>query len=125
MPILLKFWLFPVLPISLSVEGMKKSIKAISTIPAKNAMTQNQYPKVAPFDWDRYTFAFENISIIETYSITPAEKPRERERNFVLVRLQKRAIRLPKPVDSPANTVKNNADKIFLSKCYHLQKIEL
>jgi len=41
--------------------------------------------------------------------MTPAENPREAERNRVLVRLEKNAIALPIPVDNPAKTVKPKA----------------
>ena len=38
--------------------------------------------------------------------MTPAEKPSDRERNDVLVRLAKKAMALPMPVDIPANSVR-------------------
>ena len=40
--------------------------------------------------------------------MTPAEKPSDRERNDVLVRLAKKAMALPMPVDIPANSVRRN-----------------
>ena len=43
------FGLF-VLPMSFSVDGMKKSINAIKIIPAKNAITHNQFPDNSPFE---------------------------------------------------------------------------
>ncbi|MFZ2146598.1 MAG: hypothetical protein WAV28_05200 [Sedimentisphaerales bacterium] len=51
----------------------------------------------------------------ETYIITPAEKPRAVESNFVLVRLAKNAKALPNPVDRPANSVNPNAIKKFFN----------
>ena len=43
--------------------------------------------------------------------MTPAEKPSDRERNDVLVRLAKKAMALPMPVDIPANSVRRNGTK--------------
>ena len=40
--------------------------------------------------------------------MTPAEKPSDRERNDVLVRLAKKAMALPMPVDIPSNSVRRN-----------------
>ncbi|MBA7586189.1 hypothetical protein ES708_28185 [subsurface metagenome] len=46
--------------------------------------------------------------------MTPAEKPRDMERNFILVVLAKKAIALPIPVDNPANRVNPKAKNIVL-----------
>ncbi len=42
--------------------------------------------------------------------MTPAEKPRARDKNRVFVFLAKKAMALPTPVASPANIVKPNAN---------------
>ena len=43
--------------------------------------------------------------------MTPAEKPRDTERNFRLVRRQRKAMALPMPVLSPARSVSRKANK--------------
>ncbi len=47
--------------------------------------------------------------------MTPAEKPRLRERNFVLVFLANREMALPIPVESPAMAVSPNASHTLFS----------
>ena len=46
--------------------------------------------------------------------MTPAEKPNENAKNFVLVVLAKKAMALPIPVDNPANKVRKKANMIGL-----------
>ena len=60
----------------------------------------------------------------DIYIITPAENPNAAERNFVLVRLAKNAMRLPTPVDRPAIIVRRNAKSIeFISIFSRLYKM--
>ena len=62
-------------------------------------------------------------SMNDIYIITPAENPNAAERNFVLVRLAKNAMRLPTPVDRPAIIVRRNAKSIeFISIFSRLYK---
>ena len=62
-------------------------------------------------------------SMNDIYIITPAENPTAAERNFVLVRLAKNAMRLPTPVDRPAIIVRRNAKSIeFISIFSRLYK---
>lgn len=58
---------------------------------------------------------FTSISTNDTYSITPAEKPREAERNFGLKFFEKNIKKLHIPVDIPAKIVKLNANQKLLS----------
>ncbi len=51
---------------------------------------------------------------METYIITPAEKPSAKDKKAVLVLLANRAIRLPIPVDNPVRIVKTRANDILL-----------
>ena len=46
--------------------------------------------------------------------MTPAENPNAMDKNFLFVRVVKKAIKLPIPVARPANSVKPNANN-FLS----------
>ena len=48
--------------------------------------------------------------------MTPAEKPRDIERKDLLVRVVKKAIKLPIPVANPAIKVNENANNKFESK---------
>jgi hypothetical protein len=45
--------------------------------------------------------------------MTPAENPRDTDKNFVLVDLVKNARALPIPVDNPANSVSEKAKMKF------------
>ena len=45
--------------------------------------------------------------------MTPAEKPRDTERNFRLVRRQRKAMALPMPVLRPASSVSTKASKTW------------
>jgi hypothetical protein len=58
---------------------------------------------------DKDSFAWKNISMKETYSMTPAEKPRDKDSSFLFVRLVKKASALPRQVERPANKVNPNA----------------
>jgi len=50
---------------------------------------------------------------METYIMTPAEKPREIDKNLVSKFLEKKAIALPIPVDNPAKIVSIKANITF------------
>ena len=50
-------------------------------------------------------------SINDTYIMTPAESPSAAERKRRLVRLAKKAIKLPSPVDKPARRVSVRASR--------------
>jgi len=52
---------------------------------------------------------------METYIITPAENPRLRDMNRGPLFFEKKAMRLPIPVDAPARRVIVNAKIIFFS----------
>jgi len=84
-------------------------------IPAKNETTVQKYPCLYPMLALNESLALTNISIIETYIITPAEKPKEIVSNLGLNFLESKPIRLPIPVDNPAKRVSENANKIELS----------
>jgi hypothetical protein len=55
----------------------------------------------------------------------PAEKPRETERNLVLVFFVSMARMLPTPVDRPAKIVRNSAGQKFTSSIAILPKSSL
>jgi len=78
-------------------------------IPAKKAATVAQPPVPSPRDATRDFFASKNISTKDTYIITPAEKPRASDRNFLLVVLARTAMALPTPVERPAMAVSAKA----------------
>ena len=89
---------------------------AMTSIPPKKEPTVTQLPAIFPSSDTRESCAFTNISIIETYIITPAEKPRLMDKNFLLVCFAKNAIQLPIPVLNPAINVRANARKtLFIS----------
>jgi hypothetical protein len=66
-------------------------------------------PVFSPKEAERDNFASGKISIIDTYIITPAEKPRLVDKNFVFVVFEKSAIMLPIPVERPAMRVNKKA----------------
>jgi len=53
------------------------------------------------------------ISTKDTYIITPAENPKEPDKNFILVILALRTAIPPSPVDIPAKSVSKKAKNIF------------
>ena len=87
-------------------------MRAMSSIPPKKDRTVIQFPIFSPRSEVRESWAFTKISIMETYTMTPAENPRLTERNFRFVCLVKNAIPLPIPVLRPASRVRRNASKI-------------
>ena len=89
--------------------GISLSIMAMNSMPPKKAATVAQLPGRCPSWAVRADWALAKISIMETYTMTPAEKPKLTDKNRRLVRLANRAIKLPMPVLNPAKRVKRNA----------------
>ena len=98
-----------------SAEGISLSMMAMSSMPAKNAPTVAQLPARVPNWAASEAWALERISLMETYTMTPAEKPRETERNLRLVWRLRNATRLPMPVLRPANRVSKKAYNTLVS----------
>ena len=92
----------------LSSSGMRKSISAMSPIPAKN-VTVAASMALSPNDVPNDETVVGNMSTKETKSITPAENPKATVRNVVFVLSVKKAIRLPIPVERPAMRVSPKA----------------
>ena len=89
------------------------SIIAIRNIPPKNDMTAIVIDSFSLKLEAKLSAAFGRISIIDTYTMTPAEKPRLTERKRRLVLFETKAMRLPMPVESPAIRVSKNAINIL------------
>gem|GEM_PF-3748969 len=85
-------------------------------IPAKKAPAVAHEPALRPSAPVRASRAFAKISIMDTYTMTPAEKPRAAQRKALFVRRENRAARLPMPVERPARRVRPKANPTPLSR---------
>jgi hypothetical protein len=87
---------------------------AIRNIPQKNEIAVNPTDNWGLFVVSKYEVASGKSSTKEMYIITPALKPKEIERNRLFVLFAKNAIALPMPVDNPARSVSEKANKTVL-----------
>ena len=82
---------------------------AMTMMPAKKPSVASQPAEEDPKLRARLAVAFGMISMNETYSMTPAENASDQASRRRLVRLAKNASALPRPVASPAISVRPNA----------------
>mgnify|MGYP006417663805 CR=1 FL=1 len=97
----------------------------IRNIPPKKAAMDTQCPREAPSSFASDAWAEGIISMKDMYIITPAEKPREMARAFVLVCFRKKARKLPTPVARPANRVRRKAVRTLENSIILLSSIFL
>ena len=96
-------------------DGKSVSISQATTIPTKKIPVLSHSPGLSPYTPTRDWEACGRISINDTYSITPAEKPSPRERTDKFSRLMTNARSPPTEVAAPAKKLKNNATSTVCS----------